>query len=308
MARRKTDAEFHEEVFDQVGKEYVFSEQYKGSGVKIQAMHIKCGREYYVTPADFLSGVRCPKCAYVDMGIRKRRSHEDFVKRSKRVHGDSYVVIGKYTKSSDKIKVRHADCGREYEVEANSFLMGSTCEVCSYKKRGTKTRIDPTEYVINTLLRTNNEFIPISLYKRSWEPVKYRHRGCGTEFERTPNDFLGRSTCPKCHSSKSLGELRVSKTLKRLGVIFEEEKPIGRTLRSDFYLPEYQAYIEYDGHQHFYPIEFWGGRKAFEKQKRNDAIKNKYFEFLGFPYLRIPYWNYDRVEEIVAEFIEELKQ
>ena len=34
--------------------------------------------------------------------------------------------------------------------------------------------------------------------------------------------------------------------------------------------------IEYDGQQHYKPIEKFGGEKAFEKTKFRDVIKNNY--------------------------------
>lgn len=33
--------------------------------------------------------------------------------------------------------------------------------------------------------------------------------------------------------------------------------------------------IEYDGQQHFEPIEFWGGQETFDKVKKRDIEKNK---------------------------------
>lgn len=39
------------------------------------------------------------------------------------------------------------------------------------------------------------------------------------------------------------------------------------TLPFDFYLPYYNTCIEYDGVQHFKPIDYFGGEKEFELRK-----------------------------------------
>lgn len=41
----------------------------------------------------------------------------------------------------------------------------------------------------------------------------------------------------------------------------------GKHLRFDFYLPEYNTIIEYDGQQHFMPSEYFGGDESFARQK-----------------------------------------
>lgn len=55
--------------------------------------------------------------------------------------------------------------------------------------------------------------------------------------------------------------------------------------------------IEYDGKQHFEPIDFYGGEKSFNETKNRDRIKNKYCEENNIPLLRLPYTLSD--EEII---------
>lgn len=43
----------------------------------------------------------------------------------------------------------------------------------------------------------------------------------------------------------------------------------------DFYLPDYNIAIECQGIQHYEPISFFGGKKAFEKQLFNDKLKKE---------------------------------
>ena len=46
--------------------------------------------------------------------------------------------------------------------------------------------------------------------------------------------------------------------------------------RFDFYLPNINTCIEYDGEQHFLPVEYFGGEDAFNRQVTYDNIKNEW--------------------------------
>ena len=49
-----------------------------------------------------------------------------------------------------------------------------------------------------------------------------------------------------------------------------------RKLPFDFYLPELNTCIEYNGKQHYEPIDFFGGDCGFKEQQIRDMVKNKY--------------------------------
>ena len=51
--------------------------------------------------------------------------------------------------------------------------------------------------------------------------------------------------------------------------------------------------IEYDGKQHYIPVEKFGGEKAFNHLKLNDERKNKYCKEHNIKLVRIPYTNLD---------------
>lgn len=58
--------------------------------------------------------------------------------------------------------------------------------------------------------------------------------------------------------------------------------------------------IEYDGEQHFKPVEFFGGKEAFQKQQERDRKKNKWCKENNIPLLRIPYTDYEQLD---AEYL-----
>lgn len=107
-------------------------------------------------------------------------------------------------------------------------------------------------------------------------------------------------TCGKCRSSH--GQNKIRNILKQNNIYFIEEyrfpdcKNI-RPLPFDFYLPDYNICIEYDGRQHFeYDSSGWNNKEQFDKIKKTDAIKNKYCQENGISLIRIPYFDYDNIQ------------
>ena len=103
---------------------------------------------------------------------------------------------------------------------------------------------------------------------------------------------------------RSPGEARICRFLRSRCIQYytevsfpgcEYQKP----LRFDFYLPEYDLCIEYDGKHHFRPKK----RKVQEyiKQRLRDKIKLKWCLQNRCSLLRIPYWNLYKLEELLLQ-------
>lgn len=57
--------------------------------------------------------------------------------------------------------------------------------------------------------------------------------------------------------------------------------------------------IEYDGEQHFNINEYFGGEKEFNNIKQNDEIKNKYCIENNINLIRIPYYDFNNIDNIL---------
>ncbi len=117
-----------------------------------------------------------------------------------------------------------------------------------------------------------------------------------------------------CHT-KSKGEIRLCESMDKLNIkyIFQYEHPelvsrCNNPLRVDFYLPEFNTFIEYDGEAHYQPIRY-GGRSQddanfyFEVIQNNDSIKNEYCRVHNINMVRIPYWDYDKIDDYLLKII-----
>ena len=77
-------------------------------------------------------------------------------------------------------------------------------------------------------------------------------------------------------------------------------------LKFDFYIPSLNVCIEYDGEQHF-EIAFGKGEEGLKDRKRKDEIKNNYCKFNNINLIRIPYWEFENIENIIIQEIKTLK-
>ena len=105
-----------------------------------------------------------------------------------------------------------------------------------------------------------------------------------------------------CLARKSKGEDLIKQILKTLDINFVSqfrfyECRSKNPLIFDFYLSDYNCCIEYDGKQHFEPIDFFGGEEQFKIQQKNDKIKTEYCKENDIRLIRIPYTDYDKLNE-----------
>lgn len=108
---------------------------------------------------------------------------------------------------------------------------------------------------------------------------------------------------------KSKGEEKLRYIFQHLSINFETQKsfddlvsPKGRKLLFDFYLPDYNILIEYDGIQHYkntwnIPEEDW------EYYCECDKIKNRYCQNSNINLVRIPYTDFDKMD---TEYIKDI--
>lgn len=104
--------------------------------------------------------------------------------------------------------------------------------------------------------------------------------------------------CDKQNVSK--GVCKIKTILQNNNIIFEQEKTFPdciniKKLPFNFYLPDYNTIIEFDGRQHFSPTSYFGGKEKFKQQQINDSIKNNWCKTNNIILIRIPYTHEDNI-------------
>ena len=130
---------------------------------------------------------------------------------------------------------------------------------------------------------------------------KFRHKICGFEYEKPTKHYH----CPKCQKAKSKGEKEIKQYLITNNINFIQEKQVkikGHNLRFDFYVPSFNTFIEFQGIQHFEPVEYFGGISRFSKQKIYDNLKKQYCQEQKIKLLEITYLDLDKnlVQQILS--------
>lgn len=130
---------------------------------------------------------------------------------------------------------------------------------------------------------------------------KFKCSYCGNIFE-TQITYIVSGHTSSCGCIKSKGEEKISKILVSLNIPFKKEKyfkdcknPKTNTyLYFDFYLPQYNCLIEYDGEQH-YIARGWNNELKVKDTQYRDSIKNKYCKDNNIKLIRIPYWDFEKI-------------
>ena len=263
------------------------------------------GYEWQVTPNALLThNYGCPKCA------GKYRTHDEFIKLMKEKQ-PNIQVLGDYINTNTKILCKCKIDGHEWEPTPSSLLQGTGCPKCAGVVKPT------TEEFIAKVKQINSNIDILGTYVNSSTKILCKCKVCGHEWTPTPDSLLQGSGCPKCNISK--GEKRIAQYLDNLGIDYTYDKPYfkdlvavsGSPLRPDFIIPSLKIWIEYDGIQHYEPIDFTGKmseqqiQSNFKKVQENDQIKNQYAKDNNWTLIRIPYYDYDNIEQILAAYIEQ---
>ena len=108
-------------------------------------------------------------------------------------------------------------------------------------------------------------------------------------------------------SQRSSGEQAVEKWLVKHNIkfniedTFEDLKGVNDGyLRFDFKLLDKPVLIEFQGLQHYQPVEFFGGEEQFKIQKIHDTLKRNYCKAHNLRLIEIPY-DYKNLDEYLTD-------
>lgn len=228
-------------------------------------------------------GNGCASCSRAS----DRLSLSDFISKSRAVHGDKYDYSKvEYETNASMIRITCSKHG-EFVQRASSHLAGCKCKKCFQEE----SRLTTEQFI------TNAKRIHGDTY--DYSKVKYRDNKHKVEivcskhgsFWQKPNTHTSSGTgCQLCQESK--GEKAVEVFLKKYGIVHIREYRIKPYLfRYDFYLPEFNIYIEFNGQQHYKPVEIFGGHEAFVKTQERDELKKQLVAKHGGSLIILTYLN-----------------
>jgi very-short-patch-repair endonuclease len=305
MGFKKTTKQFIEDALKIHRGKFDYSlTHYKGVKEKIQ---IICPNNHIFeqSPNDHLNGHGCNKCS--GWGQLKSLNRE-FIKRLKTIHGKNLNFSNSSYKGWNvKVEVECFKHGMFFKTPADLLSSKQGCPKCGYEKGASKNRMGREQFIERGNQIHNNKYDYTQVeYINSTTPITIICPNHG-KFLQRPKDHLNQiQGCPICKESK--GEKRITNILKHLNINFYKQYKFEecfnkRPLIFDFYLPDKNICIEFDGEQHFSPVEKFGGVKSFKYIQLNDEIKNEFCIKNDITLIRINYKQINKVKQIIEKYV-----
>jgi hypothetical protein len=271
-------------------------------------LHIQCscGNDFYRALSEFKGKAlfKCQKCTGAAIALTFEQVYSELKEHDIELLSDAYNGV------HENIKVKY-NCG--YIVERTITNIRKSNYLCPHcNKKGYKRNTELFKKEILDI--TNGEYELLNEYKTMNQYVLMKHMVCGNEWNITPHNFLDSGNrCPICNQSK--GERRIKEVFDSKDIYNIPQKEFegligigGGNLSYDFYLPNYNLLIEFQGIQHEKPVDFNGFGKKYAKeqfkiQQEHDKRKREYAKYNNIDMLEIWYWDFDRIEEILCEHL-----
>lgn len=193
----------------------------------------------------------------------RKLTQDEVIEKARAVHGNQYDYSKvKYENMKTRVEIICSKHG-SFDQTLNMHISRQTgCPKCGYD-RGRKARAHTASQFVSKAQAVHG-------YVYDYSNVKYENlntkveiicRGHDSFWQRPKDHIYIQTGCPKCarERTESKGAAEVRLNLEKFDVNFEVEKTFedlrnpdtDTKLRLDFYLPEIDVAIEFDGDQHF---------------------------------------------------------
>ena len=233
------------------------------------------------------------------------------LKRQPNLNKNVEILSDSFVDSSTKVKCKCRECGHIWWVTPNKLQCGKGCPICKWKRISENNSKTHKQFA-EELHEKCPTLTLLDRYHRYYDKVHVLCSICGTISECIAGKILrGDDGCRKCRSS--LGEQKIFDWLLLNNVAHKRQYMFNECvfkerLRFDFYLPEYNICIEYQGEQHYFPVNFRGhhydgAQKDYEYLQKRDNIKREFCKNNDIVLIEIPYWEKDNIPTILSEKI-----
>ena len=272
---------FIERAREMHGEKYDYSKtKYINAKTKVCIICPEHG-EFWQLPHNHLAGKGCQQCAIIHNHDSQRLSLKEFISKARKIHGNKYDYSKvKYVNNRTKVCIICPEHG-EFWQTPDSHLQNHACQLC-----------------VGNFIKNKEKFISeakqVHGNKYDYSKVEYVNNNIKIciicpehgEFWQTPLNHLNKKQgCPKCNRYFRKKEKELYDILKN---VFHNEEIIHSYYNStilgkqeiDIYFPKYKIGIEFQGEQHFKPIDFGGygverANKLFEENQKRDINKKE---------------------------------
>lgn len=308
---KKTHEEFISEM-NEINSNILILGKYIGARDKVRCKCLIDGNEWEAMPTNLLKGKGCPECKR----RKNNKTHKQFMEEFyyKNPNANNIDILSKYKRIDSKIDCRCKICGHTWSTKPNGLLEGKGCKICGIERQKQKMTKSHEQFIKEiSIINPNIEIL--GTYEKNDIDIKCKCKKCNHIWYSKPHALTTNKTgCPKCKSSK--GEDKIAMFLQEKEIDFMMNKRYfkdlfgigGQNLKPDFIIEDRKVWIEYDGIGHFEPKDFAGkgeewAKENFETLKYHDKLKDEYANEHGWKLIRIPYWEYNNIENILNEIL-----
>lgn len=202
--------------------------------------------------------------------MSRRKTTQEFVNDINRIN-PNISIMSEYRGCKEKVKRNCLLDGYEWEATPKKLLEGRGCPKCGGALNLTN------EQFAQRLRDVNPNIISLDPYINARFKIRFKCLICGEVWNQDPNHILHQKTgCPKCKQSK--GEKQVEQFLQDGNIKYILQYNIDSTsftqkrVRVDFFLPELNCIIGYNGKQHYFPVDFGDNDQNKVLEKFNKQI------------------------------------
>lgn len=291
----------------QYGAKLISSEdKYINARSKIQII-CSCGESYTITAMSYKQQCRCQNCSKLSRDAKHRATEEDILNAvdllSKNVNINYKWIDGKHINKHSYLTFIDDD-GYKYYTRLCVIIQNSTSPLQKFHPSNIYT-------IDNIKLWMSVNAKDYKLVSSSYANAKSKLDficPVNHHFSMTRDNLFSGQRCPFC--SKSKGEEKIKEVLSLYDTYFKEQYKYddlrgihNGVLSYDFYLPQYNLLIEYQG-------EFHDGNTRIQtednikKQQEHDRRKRQYAIDHDIKLLEIWYYDFDNIENILTEALE----
>ena len=204
--------------------------------------------------------------------MSKRKTTEEFIRDAIKIHGNKYDYSKvEYIKNDWEVIITCPEHG-DFKQTPNKHLLGKGCKLCGNKRISIARSGNINEFIEKSRKVHGNKY--------DYSLVNYKDRQTEVEiicpihgiFKQRPFSHLHHG-CQKCEETVLERNVRVFLETNGIKYIYQYKTKWLGLQSLDFYLPDYKIGIECQGGQHYFPVNWYGGEKGYQKIVERDKKK-----------------------------------
>ncbi len=277
--------------------------------LKWKCLKDKCGDIFLCCWSSILNGGGCGVCHGKQVGISNclATKNPELIKEWHPTKNNKLTPYNITYGSSKRVWWKCIK-GHEWEVSVYNRVHGYNCPYCSGQLPSKEYNLlvhnpklcNEWDYIKND---TNPENHTPYSGKKVWWLCKNCNYSWRASIAHRNND----RGCPLCNKSK--GEKQIKNILNKYNIKFISQKTYdnllglrGGLLSYDFYLPNYNILIEYQGEFHDGKAKIQS-QQSYQCQQEHDKRKKEYAKNNNIKLLEIWYYDFNKIEEILNQLL-----